>query len=268
MALAVVLQCIGCLGLALSRYEKFIEENKWRKYEETIGTIISRGFALTDLVKLANGMFGKMIMIQYSVNLFYTTFGIYFSTCVFNVYANKSGQVNEFLLIFCIANIALVVLSLYQLHVLQDVGQKLCDHFTGIRENMEAASIKMSRSPDPEKDRQLQVLIARYSATTTSPMRPCDVFNMNAANFVSIGGIVLTYIIVLLQFKHSSGSGLNLNFGEIRSFMQNKTIDDLRAFLNNRTSAGGGGLFPLLAHGRGRPRLRLADRFGLGASHT
>ena len=219
MALAVVLQCIGCLGLALSRYEKFIEENKWRKYEETIGTIISRGFALTDLVKLANGMFGKMIMIQYSVNLFYTTFGIYFSTSVFNVYANKSGQVNEFLLIFCIANIAF--------------------------------------------------LIARYSATTTSPMRPCDVFNMNAANFVSIGGIVLTYIIVLLQFKHSSGSGLNLNFGEIRSFMQNKTMDDLRAFLNNRTSAGGGGgLFPLLAHGRGRPRLRLADRFGLGASHT
>ena len=104
-------------------------------------------------------------------------------------------------------------------------------------------------------------------------MRPCDVFNMNAANFVSIGGIILTYIIVLLQFKHSSGSGvggqdgLNLNFGEIRSFMRNKTMDDLRAFLNNRTSAGGGGgLFPLLAQGRNR--LRLADRFGLGASRV
>ena len=57
-------------------------------------------------------------------------------------------------------------------------------------------------------DHPVKVLIARYSATTTSPMRPCDVFNMNAANFVAIGGIILTYIIVLLQFKHSSGSGV------------------------------------------------------------
>ena len=81
---------------------------------------------------------------------------------------------------------------------------------------------------------------------------------------------VLTYIIVLLQFKHSSGSdasgGLNLNFGEIRSFMQNKTMDDLRAFLNNRTAmgGGGGGLFPLLA--QDRPRMTLAERFGFGSA--
>ena len=117
-------------------------------------------------------------------------------------------------------------------------------------------------------DHPVKVLIARYSATTTSPMRPCDVFNMNAANFVSIGGIILTYIIVLLQFKHSSGSrggydGPNLNFGEIRSFMQNKTIDDLRAFLNNRNITSGG-LLTRLA--QGGPRLSLADRLGFGAS--
>ena len=156
MALAVVLQCIGCLGLALSRYEEFTKENTLRKDEETVGAIIARGFALFDLVKLANNMFGNMIMVQYAVNLFFTTFGIYFSTCVFNVYTSQNGQVNEFLLIFCIANIALVVLSLYQLYIMQDKGQKLCDHFNGIRENLEATSINLSRSLDPEKDKQLQ----------------------------------------------------------------------------------------------------------------
>ena len=271
--LVVALQSIGSLGLALSRYEQYVEEHGWKKDEETIGVIISRGFALTELVKLANSIFGELIMVQYLVSLFFTVFGIYFSTCVFDVYTSMTGQVNEFLLIFCIANIALVVLNLYQLYIMQGQGQKLCDHFSGIRANLEAASINLSKSLDQEKDRKLQVLIARYSATTNSPMRPCDVFNMNAANFVSIGGIILTYIIVLLQFKHSYGSnggggggehaGLNMNFDDIRSFMRNKTIDDLRAFLNNRTSAGaGGGLFKCLTHDR--HRLRLADRFGHG----
>ena len=264
------MQCLGCLGLALSRYKECLEGNRWNNGEEAIEASISRGFALADLVKLANSLFGRMLLGQYSVNLFFTTFGIYFSTCVFNVISN--GQVNEYLLLFCIANIALVVLSLYQLYIMQAKGQELCDHFSGIRENLEAASIELSRSADhhPERERRLQVLIARFSATTNSPVRPCDVFNMNAANFVSIGGIVLTYIIVLLQFKHSSGSGategLNLNFGEIRSFMQNKTMDDLRAFLNNRTATGGGGggLFPLLA--QDRPRMTLAERFGFGSA--
>ena len=49
---------------------------------------------------------------------------------------------------------------------------------------------------------QVSHLIEEFSRT--SVIRPMDVFDMNYATATSVYGIVLTYIIVLLQFKLSN----------------------------------------------------------------
>ena len=60
---------------------------------------------------------------------------------------------------------------------------------------------------------------------------------MNSANFVSVGGIILTYLIVLLQFKFGAdekgGNRFNLNLEDMPSLLGNRNLDDFFAFMND-----------------------------------
>ena len=61
----------------------------------------------------------------------------------------------------------------------------------------------------------------------------------DAANFVSIGGLILTYLIVLMQFKLGTPDdtiGLNMTLSDLPIFLENKTIEDLRNLMNNVTT--------------------------------
>ena len=63
--------------------------------------------------------------------------------------------------------------------------------------------------------------------------------DMDAANFVSIGGLILTYLIVLMQFKLGTPDdtlGLNMTLSDLPIFLENRTIEDLRNLMNNVTT--------------------------------
>jgi hypothetical protein len=47
--------------------------------------------------------------------------------------------------------------------------------------------------------RELDVLLDLFSGV--SPFRPLDIFNVNLSSAGSLAGLIVTYIIVLLQFK-------------------------------------------------------------------
>ena len=55
-----------------------------------------------------------------------------------------------------------------------------------------------------EEMSQLDVLITRYS--NPGPMRPLDMFNLNFASAASTAGLLLTYLIVLMQFRAGESS--------------------------------------------------------------
>ena len=76
--------------------------------------MVSRGFALCDLVGKANQIFGCIIVAAYAFAIFLASFGIYFSFSVFNVYDSNKGRINELILILSISNIALVVFCTYR----------------------------------------------------------------------------------------------------------------------------------------------------------
>ena len=47
--------------------------------------------------------------------------------------------------------------------------------------------------------RELSLLIGLFS--NPAPIRPCDTFNLNHSSTLSINNTVLTYLVILLQFK-------------------------------------------------------------------
>ena len=242
MSLYLVMQSIGCLSLALMRYELVTRQQELKGWDKkTLTTMISRGFSLCDLAKKANSAFGGIILTEYGVTLFYATFGIYFSTILFDVYDDKMERFNQLVLILSVMNITLVVFSIYRVYLMQANGQKLCDHFSAIKENLEDFSMHFSNKLEDEEARRLDVLISRFSSADSadSPIRPCDVFNLNTASFVSIGGIILTYLIVLLQFKLSAnedGNRFNLNIEDMPNLLGNRTLTEFIAFAESGTN--------------------------------
>ena len=230
------MQTLGCLNLALRRYRSFTDQKKFKLSMNTnkLDSLISRGLSLSELSMMANNMFGKIFFMEYAVNLLYATFGAYFSTSIIYVYDSELGRINQLILILSMFNIAQAVFSTYRVHLMQNQGQKMCDQFYAIKKNLEDVCVTSSKNLDSEDAKKLDVLISRFAET--SPIRPCGVFDMNAANFVSIGGIILTYLVVLLQFKFSAEKDENrfsLNFEDMPALLGNSTLDEFMAFLDN-----------------------------------
>ena len=240
VAFGLAMQCLSCLEIALAKFDHLTK----KKYmicaiggadDLSNENIISKGLCLHDLVKRANNMFGGILLYQYGHSLFFATFGIYFSTTILKVYIEEINWINEMVLMFSLANIIMVIFKIYKIYMMQAKGQVLCNHFASIKDNLENISLVFARNLDFEDERKLRVLISRFS-TTSSPIRPCDVFDMNTASFVSISGIILTYLIVLLQFKLSVNTyenPTNVTLSDLPSLLENMTIADLEALVQN-----------------------------------
>lgn len=76
------------------------------------------------------------------------------------------------------------------------IGQKMADHYSQIKTNLQNALLSELSSKT-----HLKVAIERFSRA--APIRPMGVFDLNLASEASILGLLLTYIIVLFQFKVS-----------------------------------------------------------------
>ena len=238
VAIALTLQCIGCWDRALYQYEQITFKLKQGYgYKNNCVCIISRGLHFIELNQIVNKVFGGFILAEYGLNLFYTTFGIYFSTTIIKVYNTELGCIDKLVLFFASYSIMLVILSVSRIYILQAKGQCLSNKYARIRQNLEHISINFADKLERKEERQLEVLISHFSAPCSSPVRPCDVFNMDAANFVSVGGLIITYLIVLLQFKlgdSNDGSGLNMTLADVPKFLGNRTVTELLELLRSK----------------------------------
>ena len=74
----------------------------------------------------------------------------------------------------------------------------LADEFAGNKRILEQLQADKQDLTDSQR-RKLGQLISLYSNTT--PIRPWDTFDLNYSTTLSINNTVLTYLVILLQFK-------------------------------------------------------------------
>ena len=84
---------------------------------------------------------------------------------------------------------------------LQDVGQKLCDDVSEARERIQRMRLDNAKRLTAAEILEMDTLIDWLSFSSRAPIRPMDVFDMNYSSGASILGLILTYMIILLQFK-------------------------------------------------------------------
>ena len=77
----------------------------------------------------------------------------------------------------------------------------MANEFKSIKEKQEDLLVEEANHMTPQERAGMRVLISRFD--NPSPFRPMDVFDMNFGSAASVAGLILTYVIVLMQFKMS-----------------------------------------------------------------
>ena len=82
----------------------------------------------------------------------------------------------------------------------------MCEDVAEARERIQRMRMDNAKRLTAEETLEVDTLVDWLSFSSRAPIRPMDVFDMNYSSGASIMGLILTYMIILLQFKVSEVS--------------------------------------------------------------
>ena len=145
--------------------------------------------------RLNNEMFGSILILETAVGLLTEVITLFFGLVMFTAFQN--GEINTYILQFGLGQLFLGLFYYMRRMFLTTAGQKLCNVYGKIKLNLQ--KFMGSHKLEDMENIQLNILIDQFSVA--APIRPYDVYNLNYASGFSVDGLMITYIIVLLQFK-------------------------------------------------------------------
>ena len=185
------------LKIALCSYKRNIQAIIKAKELDESSTFktINNGFTLLDLARQANDMFGKVLALDYISVMIMNIVGIFASLSMVTAFSNTEPA----LICLSISGFFIVILNMIKLYSYTHIGQALSKAYFDINNGLE--ELLLLDGIRGRLRRELELLVHRFSIT--SPIRPLDMFDMNSANFAVILNIMLTYVVILMQFKGS-----------------------------------------------------------------
>ena len=165
--------------------------------------IVSNGFVMVAAVKKLSVTFSGMIMNTYFVCVLVTTCAIYSSSSIILLREFTTG-----LLLYSASMFLVACLYTGRLVWLTSVGQNLSN-------SMKKCGYQLDRfkSNDNKMDeRELDLLRQDIRYHSESPIAPFSFFTLSNSTLLGAFGTIVTYLIVLLQFKiseYSSTASMN-----------------------------------------------------------
>ena len=141
-------------------------------------------------------MFGGILFLTYFVGIVSTVGGGFF--CVNLVVAATGDNLTPTVVVLSVMSACVVACGQIPTWGFAGLGQALGDEFAGIRRALEQLQAKRQDLTDGQR-RELNLLISEFS--NPAPIRPWDTFDLNQSATLSIMNTVLTYLVILLQFK-------------------------------------------------------------------
>ena len=193
-------QCLGGLKLALDSYEGLLEGALSADETSNIGILLRTGFRLEDLVNQANAMFGGIIWVELALCLVIEVGSIYFSMTLAFVLDDDSEGFKPVVLCFGISGLTMATFSCIRRFSYLVTGHRLRRGFSSCKRLLQDIQSKYSKDVLCKASRtDLKILIDRYSPQC--PVRPMDSFNLDLSAALAMDGAIITYTIVLMQFK-------------------------------------------------------------------
>ena len=158
--------------------------------------IICNGFWLVEVVKKLNNTFAGMVTNTYFICILITTGAIYSSTSIF------LGEFRTSLLLFSASMLSVACLCIARLIWITSFGQNLSNTMKECGYHLDR--FKPDNTKIDEKDIELLRQDVRYHSE--SPITPFSCFSLSNNTLIGAFGTIITYLIVLLQFKVSEMS--------------------------------------------------------------
>ena len=183
------------LNVVLKNYKKNLQYDLKNKNINSMkmSVIIENGSTLIELSKTANILFGKLLALEYLINIGMNVVGIFITLNIFKAFSTFEHA----LILISTGSCFIVIRYTIKLHSCARVGQNLCTSFNEINDGLDKLLIHDGICD--KQRRELEFLVNRFSIT--SPIRPLDMFDMNYAHFAVLNNIMFTYNIILMQFK-------------------------------------------------------------------
>ena len=144
-------------------------------------------------------MFGRFIAYECLFSLVILTFCVFFQS-------NAVMLFSEFYYpIACMTGVHFIFGAFFmaKLFALEEIGQRLAERFSSIRCGILSWKGAEFESLSAKELNDLGLLVGHFEVQ--SPLRPMDIFNLNRSSSASVAGLVITYMIILLQMKLGEG---------------------------------------------------------------
>ena len=158
-----------------------------------MSVIIENGSTLIELSKTANILFGKILALEYLINIGMNVVGIFITLHIFKGFSTLEYA----LIMLSMGSFFIVIRYTLKLHSCARVGQNLCNSYNEINDGL--GRLLIHDGICDKQRRELEFLVNRFSIA--SPIRPLDMFDMNYGHFAALNNIMFTYNIILMQFK-------------------------------------------------------------------
>ena len=133
-------------------------------------------------------------------------FGVLISTIT--LYSSSTVIFNPDFLLMSSACLCVSILTIVRLIGVTDGGQKLAANMKKCAYHLDRFEIQRTETCSNE----MQLLRQELRYYCESPITPCSVFTLSLSTLVGTFGTILTYLIVLLQFKASEPSSNRTEF--------------------------------------------------------
>ena len=180
------------MNLGLEKYKRRAEVADI----QDLPALLNEGFALIELTDQANVMFGGVLFLTYFVGILSTISGLFFS--VNFVIAVTGDALTPTIAVLSAMSACILIYGQIPTWGFANLGQALGDEFGGNKKALEQLQALKDDMTDGQR-RELNLLISMFS--NPAPIRPCDTFDLNHSSTLSFNNTILTYLVILLQFK-------------------------------------------------------------------
>ena len=174
--------------------------------------LVSIGTSLLDVTKMVDKALQGMILNTYICCLFTATTTLYTASSVF---FNKTTGIASYFMAFC--SFLMTTLSSLRLIYHTKTGQCLASALEVCGERLD--EILMIRCKDL-RSRKIKILKQNVKHRSASPIQPFSAFSLSNNTLVGTFATILTYLIVLVQFKAAEDEANTKAITDIREILQ------------------------------------------------
>ena len=163
-------------------------------HRRSTASLVDSGMMLTDLVYRTNDAFGGMIFNIYCTCLLSSTIALYGASYLFLPVTVFKKQL---MWTFVISELFLVQTSFLRIYYLTNATENLKRTI----KTSKARAENLIKSDNCISTGRINVLRYKLGVMSESPITPLSTFSLSNATFLSASATIITYLMILIQFK-------------------------------------------------------------------